>query len=105
LLVNISMKKFSKLLPMAETTDLLCSRCEKPLDTGGSPRWCKACRAAYQREYQILQSDIAKGKGFSAGAEAMRGTLIDKLRYLNPGVMTTLAEVAKWIRECPAPRS
>jgi SET domain-containing protein len=49
-----------------------CSKCEKDLDTEGNPKWCKACRAKYQREYQSLKKEMSETRGYAAGCSAMR---------------------------------
>lgn len=56
----------------AKNEDGLCSKCGNELDTTGSPKWCKKCRAAYQREYQQTRQEMNAGHDFHAGAEAMR---------------------------------
>lgn len=56
----------------AEEIDLKCSKCEKKLDTEGTPRWCKKCRAEYQREYQSLKKEMSESRGYAAGCSAMR---------------------------------
>jgi hypothetical protein len=59
----------------AVAADLKCSRCEQELDTEGSPRWCKKCRAKYQREYQALRKEMGESRGYAAGCSAMRAFL------------------------------
>ena len=55
-----------------------CSRCEKPLDTTGFPKWCKACQASYRREYNSTRKQMAETRGFAAGVAAMRKFLVDR---------------------------
>ncbi len=55
-----------------EEVKLKCSRCELDRDTEGSPPWCKACRAKYQREYQSLKKEMSETRGYAAGCSAMR---------------------------------
>ncbi len=62
---------------IAAPADLKCSRCELELDTEGTPRWCKKCRAKYQREYQGLRKEMSETRGFAAGCSAMREFLAD----------------------------
>jgi predicted amidophosphoribosyltransferase len=56
-----------------------CSRCEKALDTAGYPKWCKACRASYKREYESLRTQMGEGRGFAAGVTAMRRLICEEL--------------------------
>ena len=89
---------------MSDLQNEICSRCEAVLDTEGTPHWCKACRAKYMREYQDLKKQMAAGKGFVAGAETMRNSLLEKLVAMPPIGLTNFAEMARWIREFPTPR-
>ncbi len=52
--------------------DLTCSKCEKALDTEGYPKWCKACRAKYRREYEATKEEMTETRGYAAGCSAMR---------------------------------
>lgn len=99
--------KFSKLPHMA-TPDAIaqeaeqpssetCSRCQKPLDADGSPRWCKACRAKYQRDYQALKKEMSESRGFAAGCSAMRDTLAKHFEQFQRARFSG-AEIAKMIR-------
>lgn len=56
----------------AEELETKCSKCELELDTEGTPRWCKKCRAKYQREYQSLKKEMSETRGYAAGCAAMR---------------------------------
>ncbi len=57
---------------IATEVELKCGRCTEELDTEGSPRWCKKCRAKYQREYQGLRKEMSETRGYAAGCSAMR---------------------------------
>ncbi len=61
---------------IAEEIDLKCSKCDKDLDTEGTPRWCKSCRAKYQREYQGLKKEMSETRGYAAGCSAMREFMV-----------------------------
>jgi predicted amidophosphoribosyltransferase len=69
-------------MAIAEDNDLKCSKCEKKLDTEGTPRWCKKCRADYQREYQGLKKEMSETRGYAAGCSAMREFLSDYFKSL-----------------------
>lgn len=86
---------------MAQTDT--CSRCEKHLDTNGYPKWCKACRAAYKREYESLRTQMGEGRGFAAGVSAMRDcvcTELDRLGFSN----FEAREIRDFVRAMPGPR-
>jgi hypothetical protein len=61
---------------VATEVELKCGRCESDLDTEGSPRWCKKCRAKYQREYQSLRKEMNESRGYAAGCSAMRDFMV-----------------------------
>lgn len=79
-----------------------CSRCESPLDTTGSPKWCKACRAKNQREYMALRKEMAESRGFAAGVSAMREAVVREFDRLGRQNVNAFA-CAKWVREMPGP--
>lgn len=80
----------------------ICSRCTEPLDTTGSPTWCKACRAKYQREYKALRAEMTESRGFAAGVSAMRAYLAEQFAKLGAGGFTG-SEVASLIRQSQGP--
>ena len=81
-------------------TDLKCSRCEADIDTTGSPRWCKKCRAKYQREYQALRVEMVNGRAHAAGAAAAREALAAHfLRF--PNSMFSGTEIWAMIQKAP----
>jgi hypothetical protein len=65
---------------IAEEKELKCSKCEADLDTDGTPRWCKSCRAKYQREYQATKKEMGESRGFAAGCSAMREFMVGYFR-------------------------
>lgn len=87
---------------MAETRN--CSRCDNALDTEGYPRWCSSCRKAYKREYDQTRKEMGEGKGFLAGAEAMRLSLLGRIGSIHPGIMTNYGAIQEWLRKFPTPR-
>jgi hypothetical protein len=78
------------------------TRCEKSLDTTGSPRWCKSCRAQYQQDYQKVRKDMADGKSFAAGVDAMRRKLTRQFMSLGNGKFTGI-QCAGFVRDTTAP--
>lgn len=80
----------------------LCSRCTEPLDTTGSPTWCKSCRANYQREYKALRAEMTESRGYAAGVSAMRAYLAAQFAKLGSGGFTA-SEVAALIRQSQGP--
>ena len=87
----------------ATTTDAVetakCSKCWEPLDTEGSPLWCKKCRAQYQRDYKSLLGD----KKFMQGVAAMRDTLADGFEAITGGGSFSTLEIAHIIRNSKGP--
>lgn len=81
-----------------------CSRCEKPLDTEGYPLWCQACRTTYRRELNEMKKAMAEGKGYLAGAEAIRREMMARLTHMNPKAQLRVDKVFEWLRDFPAPR-
>ena len=79
-----------------------CSRCPNTLDTTGYPRWCKDCRAKYQKEYHRIKEAMAEGKGFAGGAAAMKDVLATEFDRLGSGTFPGY-EIANLIRGCPIP--
>lgn len=73
-------------------------RCENMLDTEGSPKWCKKCRAKYQREYQALQPELAEKRGHARGVTALRTYLVGEFERLGSGTFNGY-EIAELIRQ------
>lgn len=84
------------------TTDI-CSKCKAVLDTTGNPKWCKACRAAYQRDYQDGKTERGEAKGYARGVRAMRDLLADEFGKQGGGMFSG-DECALLIRQAPGPK-
>lgn len=56
-----------------------CSRCDGKLDTDSKDKWCKKCRATYQREYTKTLESRAESKGFARGLRTCRELLIGRV--------------------------
>ncbi len=82
--------------------ETVCSKCAGALDTTGSPRWCKSCRAAYHREYKELKEGMSETRGFSAGISAMRDCMATEFERLGSGMFAGY-EIAELIRQAPGP--
>ncbi len=83
-----------------ENPDKQCSRtdCGKPLDTSGSPPWCKACRAKYQRDYQSLRKEMSESRGYAAGVSAFRDHIVKKFEAIGTSANFTGSVAAQWVR-------
>lgn len=73
--------------------------CGRDLDTEGYPKWCKRCRAKYQREYKAIKDEI----GFAQGVGAMRDCLASEFERLGSGMFSG-SECAGFIRNAPGPK-
>lgn len=80
-----------------------CSKCSKDLDTEGTPKWCKACRAEYRREYDALRVEKSDRAGWHKGVAAAREYFATQFAK-NPGAMLKAYECANWIRSAPGPK-
>lgn len=80
----------------------VCSKCTEPLDTAGSPPWCKACRAKYQRDYKAIRAEMTESRGYAAGVSAMREHLAKRFEHLGAGSFSG-AEVAYLVRQSKGP--
>jgi len=82
-------------------------QCGAPLDRTGTPKWCKACWAAYQKSYQHERieavAETSESRGYCAGIKAMRDYLTKEFDRLGSGQMTG-TEAAMWIRSAPGPQ-
>jgi hypothetical protein len=95
---------------MPPTTSEKCTKCDNPLDTmpvpPGTAKWCKACRAAYQAEYQGKYRDTkgrqAEAQGFARGVEAMRNLIASKFAPFPMGMFGG-SEVVRCIKAVEAP--
>lgn len=80
-----------------------CSKCENSLDTTGSPKWCRACRAKYKREYDATVKDMTESRGFCAGITAMRQYLAERFRSYGTQGAFTGSEIAGIIMQAKGP--
>ncbi len=99
---------FSKLqsMPPAEVAtdvEVKCGRCESELDTEGSPRWCRKCRAKYQREYQGLRKEMGESRGYAAGCSAMRAFIADYFQQFG-NVRLSGVEASIMVRKAGLPQ-
>lgn len=86
---------------MAETSK--CSKCGEERDTAGYPKWCRACRAKYKRDYEEIVKTMDKGNGFGQGVAAMRELLATEFEKFGLGRFTG-DEIATLIRQAPGPQ-
>lgn len=94
------------LVPDPETAPAtlgLCSKCGKPRDVAGYPKWCKECRAEWHREYRQIKNEMKDGKGFAHGVAAFRAMLVEEFSKLGLSSFEAV-EVAHIIRTCTAPK-
>ena len=80
----------------------MCSRIENGKGcankAAGTHRWCKDCKARYQKEYAALRVKMA----YSEGASAMRAAIV--LQFANLGMMPIAGiEVARHVRKMEIP--
>lgn len=80
-----------------------CGKCGKALDTTGAPKWCKQCRADYQRDYQGGKQERAIRQGFALGVQAMRQLLAKEFDAQGGGMFSGV-ESAELIQRAPGPR-
>jgi len=80
-----------------------CSKCEKELDTTGLPRWCRACRAKYKREYEATKADMSESRGFCAGVSAAKDFIAREFESAVRGAQITGHEAARLVRACRGP--
>ena len=88
-----------------ETSDKseTCSKCEKPLDTTGFPKWCKACQNAYRREYRRTKDDMSESRGFAAGVAATKDLIASEFMNAIRGAQINGYEAARLVRACRGP--
>lgn len=80
-----------------------CSKCGLDLDTDGTPKWCKKCRATYQREYNATKEGRAEAAGFARGVMATKGVLASEFSRLGNGQWSGY-EIANLIARAPGPK-
>jgi len=85
-----------------DSTTELCTKCGQARDTIGYPKWCKACRSTYKREYAELKEGMSETRGYSAGISAMRDCAAREFDRLGSGSFAAF-EVAALIRQMPGP--
>ena len=78
-------------------------QCSNDLDTTGSPKWCKVCRARYQREYKDTVREMAESKAFSDGCAVTRDALARAFAVYPNSIFYGL-EIAQKIHEFQAPK-
>lgn len=79
-----------------------CSKCSSDLDTQGYPKWCKGCRAKYQKEYVAVKATMETEQAYVRGIETMREHLAGEFAK-HPRVTFSGVEVAGWITRAPRP--
>lgn len=80
-----------------------CSQCKvNDLDTSGYPKWCKSCRARWQREQKVLKGNLAVMRGYARGVREMRELLALKFSELGSGSFNGL-EIAHLISAFAGP--
>lgn len=87
---------------MAESKAEKCSKCSGVLDTVGSPKWCKACRAQYQSEYRDTMEERAERRGLRRGIEAMRAAAVADLQFYGRAHFSGI-EAASLVKRMPGP--
>jgi predicted amidophosphoribosyltransferase len=88
---------------MASPITGICSKCGATLDREGSPKWCKSCRAKYQREYEATKSEMVESRSFAAGCGQMRQFLADHFASFGNARFSG-TEVWDMIRKVGVPR-
>jgi hypothetical protein len=87
---------------LPETPKCSNNGCSNPLDTTGTPKWCKRCRADYQKEHRALEMDRKERQGYIKGAKKMREILAAEFAKLGIGTFSG-DEVAELIQRAPGP--
>ncbi len=94
-------------MPETETASpdsVICSKCGvNPQAGSGKDKWCKDCRAKYQRDYQGTKEGRAEAKGFHRGVRAMRAHLADRFEAVQGNGSFSCPEIADIIRVSDAP--
>jgi hypothetical protein len=80
-----------------------CSKCEKPLDTTGFPKWCKACQNAYRQEYRRTRLDMSETRGFAAGVASTKAFIASEFEKAIRGAQINGYEAARLVRACRGP--
>lgn len=72
-----------------------CNKCSAPIDTTGYPKWCKACRAKYKREYTDTVEAMTAARAFNQGVDAFRETLA--MEFARHGKAPLTGTQVSWI--------
>ena len=80
-----------------------CSSCKGPLDTKGLPKWCKDCRARWQRERRALENYRIDARSHAQGAREMKEMLAKMFDATGTAVYSA-REVAALIRRMDNPK-
>lgn len=80
-----------------------CSKCEKPLDTSGYPKWCQACRNAYRTEYNRTRKEMSETRGFCAGVSSAKQFIAREFQTKVGGAQLTGHEAAGLVLRCNGP--
>ena len=88
---------------MADQKPENCSKCGQVLDTTGTPKWCKSCRADYQRERTNGIEERAEKRGLERGITAEKQSVEAYFRYLGNAHFSG-TEVAAMVAKMPGPR-
>lgn len=82
----------------------LCSKCgDNEARPHGTPRWCQNCVTLNNKKNAEVKLVREHGRGFTAGAQAMRDMLAQRFRKTG-SVKYSAVEVAGLISEQPVPR-
>ncbi len=76
----------------------MCSKCKGGLDTEGYPRWCKGCRAKYQKDWKQTREALTFGDGIAA----MRELLANEFQNQGGGSFSGY-EIRDLIMQAPGP--
>ncbi len=79
-----------------------CSKCSGVLDSEGYPKWCKACRSKYNKEYAATKEEMQETRGFSAGVSAMRHAMAEHFKLFGNARFSGV-ELWQMISKAPGP--
>ena len=80
-----------------------CSSCKGPLDTKGLPKWCKDCRARWQRERRALENYRIDARSHAQGAREMKEMLAKMFDATGTAVYSA-RDVAALLRRMDNPK-
>ena len=83
-----------------------CSKCDGVLDSTGFPKWCKACRRTWDKDYRALKLEMSESRGFAAGVSAARDHIVRKFEAIGTTATFNGAVAAQWVRgeQIPMPQ-